>query len=401
MKIAYIDVNYKKGSTGKIIYELLSSLNSGDEGLAFYGRGKSLKDNSAIKFSYDFETLCHAFLTRVTGFTGYFSFFSTKRLLKKLSIFKPDIIHIHEIHGYFMNYIPLLNYIAKHKIPVVITEHCEFNYTGRCGHSLGCDNWKNGCGKCPHKKTYPKTLLFDFSKKMLKEKREAFSKINSAIICAPSTWLLNRSKTTFLGQFEHELVKNGIDTNVFKYKDKEECRNLLKLDRNKKIVLCVASDLFGPYKGGNLFLDVVRSEKMKDYEFILIGDNKPIKNCPTNVLFAGPIYDQDKLVNYYCAADVFLITSVIETFPTTCLEAACCGTPVVGFNVGGVAETTMPNYGSFAKLGDINGMVDAIQKMSEKQFNRKEISNTHIELYSLNRMSEKYKDIYRKIIKRN
>ena len=103
-KILYIDVNYKKGSTGKIVYELhKGAKEKGFDSYVAYGRGKKIKENNVLKFAYNIETIFHAFMSRITGLHGYFSYFSTRRLIKYIKEINPDIIHIHELHGYFVN----------------------------------------------------------------------------------------------------------------------------------------------------------------------------------------------------------------------------------------------------------------------------------------------------------
>lgn len=397
MRIAYIDVNFKEGSTGKIVYDLMESLPTDDTCIAFYGRGKKSDDNRAFKFGFDLETVAHAFLTRVTGLMGYFSYFSTKKLIKQLKCFKPDVVHIHEIHSYFLNYNRLFSFLAKSNIPVIFTEHCEFNYTGRCGHSFECEKWKNECSRCPHKNSYPKTLLFDFSRFMFRRKKEAFQSLKYAIICAPSTWLLNRSKESFLGSFEHRLVPNSIDTSIFKYCDMNKARQDLSLE-NRKTILLVANDLFGPYKGGKYFLKLIKMECMKQFKFIVIGNNKKIPFTQDNVEFIGPIYDKKILAKYYSASDLFLITSEIENFPTTCLEAACCGTPIVGFDVGGIKEAVNDDVSKLVPLGDIESLASTVMSLALIESSREKNSKKYISMYSEQRMASTYYSLYEYIL---
>ena len=130
MKILLIDVNYKSGSTGKIVYDLKQELEKeGHKVLVCYGRGKKIEEKSVIKFAYNIETLIHAFLSRLIGLMGYFSYFSTRRLIKEIEKFKPDVVHIHETHSYFVNHLALIEYLKKKNIKTVWTFHCEYMYT--------------------------------------------------------------------------------------------------------------------------------------------------------------------------------------------------------------------------------------------------------------------------------
>ena len=148
MRILFINVNYKNGSTGKIVYDLyFRSREEGHEAAVCYGRGALIKDPDVYKFGLDWETNLHALLTRVTGLTGIWSFFSTRRLLRFIDAYKPDVVNMHEMYSYFVNTKPVFDYLAKHNIPVVYTFHCEDAYTGKCGYAYECERWKNGCGK--------------------------------------------------------------------------------------------------------------------------------------------------------------------------------------------------------------------------------------------------------------
>ena len=188
-----MDVLCKSGSTGKIVYELYKKASAaGHEAAVSYGRGAEVKEHNIFKFGLDWETKFHALLTRITGYTGCFSPFSTKRLIKFIDRFQPDIIHLHEPHAYFLNLRPFFEYLAAKKIPLVYTFHCEFAFTGKCGHPLQCENWKTGCGNCPNLRDYPKTIFFDHTAAMLKEKLRLLE-MQNMVITSPSQWLADRT----------------------------------------------------------------------------------------------------------------------------------------------------------------------------------------------------------------
>ena len=218
MKILIIDVNYGDSSTGFIVKKVRDYLEqSGNKAIVCYGRGKRVKEKNVFKFGYDLETIFHAFLTRLTGYTGCFSFFSTIRLKKIIKKNKPDIIQIHELHGYFINVVSILKYIQKCNIPVVWTFHCEFMYTGKCGHALDCENYLDKCGHCPHLKDYPSSLFFDHTKSMLRSKLFAMSNFKLLHIVTPSKWLANRVIETTLNKYPISVIHNGIDSDIFHF----------------------------------------------------------------------------------------------------------------------------------------------------------------------------------------
>ena len=393
MRVLLIDVNCKSSSTGQIVYNLYSYVNShGDEAAVCYGRGEEIAERNIFKFGLDWETYLHAFLTRLTGYTGCFSFFSTRRLIKYIEEFKPDVVHIHELHAYFVNIKQLLEFLSEKNIRIVHTLHCEFSYTGKCGHSAECDKWKTECGSCPHLNEYPSTLFFDHTNHMFRVKRKCFSKLPNPTYVVPSKWLYGRIKESFMGANDIRLVHNSIDTTLFNNKEDNGFKKNHGIPENKKIVLAVAPDLLSENKGGKYVLSL--ASIMKDVFFILIG-GKEEQSIRDNVASLGIIYDKELLSRYYSVADVFLICSKNENFPTTCIEAICCKTPVVGFDAGGAKEVATGKLGKFVQYGDleelekaVREMISADLKVYENEFAEK------LKYYSSDRMCAEYYSIY-------
>ena len=393
MKVLLIDVNCKGSSTGQIVYNLYSYLNErGDEAAVCYGRGKPIAEKNIYKFGLDWETYLHALLTRVTGYTGCFSFFSTRRLLRFIDAFQPDVVHLHELHAYFLNTDTLLQYLAKKNIRVVYTLHCEFAYTGKCGYSMECDRWKENCGNCPHLRDYPSTLFFDCTRQMLAGKRRALLAFKDIAYVAPSRWLLDRAKQSFLAGQEFHLIHNGIDLSVFSPCDSGELRRKHSIPADRKIALALAPHLMSETKGGLYVLQL--AARMPSVLFILIGaDEEPYER--ENVLSLGPIYDKDLLAQYYSLADCFVICSTNENFPTTCIEAVCCGTPVVGFDTGGTKEVAPEPLGRFVPKGDLDALQLETERLLTGERTVPEQAFADIRRhYSFSRMGKEYREIY-------
>ena len=271
-RILLIDVNCKHSSTGKIVYDLYTYLRSdGRSASICYGRGEKIEEEGIFKFGSDGETLLHAGLSRLTGYNGCFSPLSTIRLIKAIEAYKPDLIHIHELHAYFVNISPLIQYIKAHHIPLIWTFHCEFMYTGKCGYAYECDNYKKECGNCPAVREYPKSLFFDKTRQMLKTKRELLSDLDFTII-TPSQWLADRVKQSFLGNKRIKVIHNGIDTSVFHPVDTVDLRQRIGIPEDQKIVLALAPKIMSERKGGQWVLKL--AEKMKDEKifFVLVGE---------------------------------------------------------------------------------------------------------------------------------
>ncbi len=366
MKVLLIDVNCKGSSTGKIVYDLYRRLmQEGHEAAVCYGRGKVVREENIYKFGLEWETYIHAGLARVTGLNGCFSWFSTRRLIKYIDSFQPDVVHIHELHAYFVNLKCLFQYLKHKKIKIVYTFHCEYMYTGKCGHAYDCEKWKTECGKCPAVKEYPKSLFFDFTKKMFCYKKKLLADLDFTIV-TPSKWLAERVKQSFLKDKNVVVIHNGIDAEtVFYPRKKEEVAALKKRFglSDKKIVLSVAPNIMSESKGGQTVLEVSKYFKGENIHFVLVGADSH-EEISDNVTLVRKTTDQDELALWYSAADVFLICSKRENFPTTSLEAFCCGTPVVGIDAGGTRETVPWPFGTFVKA-----VTEDLQKEIRLQIN--------------------------------
>lgn len=364
MKVLLIDVNCKGSSTGQIVYNLYSFLNkNGDEAAVCYGRGKKIKENNIYKFGLDWETYLHAFLTRITGYTGCFSYFSTRRLIKFIENYNPDVVHIHELHAYFVNIAQLLKYLAKKNIKVVHTLHCEFSYTGKCGHSVECDKWKNTCDNCPHLSDYPSTLFFDHTKTMHQQKKKYFENLQFLTIVTPSQWLANRAKESFFKNRNIEVIHNGVDISIFKPVVYSNLKKQLGIKNDEIVVLSVAPNLMSNEKGGRFVLDIAEKLKKQPVRFVMIGIDHPEEIHESNIIAMGRINDKSLLAKYYSMADLFLICSERENYPTTCLEAQACGTAICGFDTGGTKETSIFSNNVFVEYGNIEIIIKEINKI--------------------------------------
>lgn len=396
MRIAYIDVNCRGSSTGKIVYDLYTqSRADGHTAAICYGRGPVVEGEQIYKFGLDWETQFHALMTRLTGWTGYFSPFSTRRLIRFLDDFRPDVVHIHELHAYFVNLKPLLRYLAEQKIPVVHTLHCEFSYTGKCGHAYECENWKHQCGNCPHLQDYPKTLWFDHTAAMQEEKKRLFSALDKLVITTPSGWLAERAKHSFLGTREIQVVHNGIDTTqVFHPQPCEHLREKYRIRPEEKVVLAVAPALMSQRKGGRWVLKLAQAMAQENIRFVLVGVSDLSESFPANVTAVGLIRDQLELAAHYSLADCFVICSERETFSMTCAESLCCGTPVAGFGSGAPETVFLPPTAAFVPYGNLEALSAQVGGYLETGLSREEISWEGRRRYSVETMYQQTLALY-------
>lgn len=399
MKILIIDVNYKNSSTGKIVYDLYTDLiNNGHSAAVCYGRGPKIRENNIYKFGIDVETYLHALLTRISGLTGIFSPFSTYKLIKYIKKYKPDVVHLHELHAYFVNHARVIKYLKKHNIKTIWTFHCEFMYTGNCGHSYECNKWKKECGKCPHLNDYPASLLLDFTKFMFKNKINEFKDFNNLKIITPSKWLAERVKESFLGKKDIMVINNGIDTDNVFYPRATQHLKIKHNINNEKIILAVAPDIMEPRKGGRNVLELAKRMRDSNVIFILIGVKDLNEKFDDNVIALGRTNNQDELAEYYSLADIFLICSMRENFPTTCIEALSCGTPIIGFDEGGTKETAPDGYGVFVPYMDFDSLEKYTRLMLNNQIpikSNSECAKYGKDNYAKKKMLENYMMVYK------
>ncbi len=398
MWILYINVICKHGSTGKIAYDLYTQCkDDGHEAVVCYGRGPKLKEPDVYKFGLDWETNVHALLTRLTGVNGCWSFFSTRRLLKFLDAFKPDVVHLHEPHAYFVNLQPLYDYFAKRNIPLVYTFHCEYAYTGKCGYAYDCEQWKTGCGNCPQVREYPASFFFDFTKQMFRRKQTQWENLKKVVITTPSGWLADRVRCSFLKDRDIRVVYNGVDTkNVFYRRDTKALREEHGLT-DEKIVLTVAPKLMGERKGGRWVVQLARQMKDENIKFIMVGIEDMSQKFPDNVIPIARTANQHKLAEYYSMADCFVICSDKETFSMTCAESLCCGTPIAGFCSGAPETVFLQPHAVFGTYGDLDELEKNVKLQLSTAFDREKLAKEMQQLYSRDSMYENFMKIYKEL----
>ena len=397
LRILLLDVNCKSGSTGKLVYALYDRLRcEGFDAAIGYGRGRVVKGSNISKFAFDIETHWHALMTRLTGLTGCYSYFSTRRLVRLIESFRPDVVHMNDMHGYFVNISSLVKYLKRYKIRTIWTFHCEFMYTGKCGLAYECKKWQSECGSCPQVRAYPSSLVFDFSKEMFNAKKALFDEFENLSIVTPSVWLKRRVRLSFLNGKDISTIFNGIDTEETFVPRRVNNLRLKHGLGKEKVVLAVAPDIMNREKGGQYVLALARRMESENVKFILIGVRGLRQEFGQNVIALGRIENQVELAEYYSMADCTLLTSRVETFSMVCAESLACGTPVIGFYAGAPSEIAPPGYGFFVDYPDLDKLTMAV-----RTFDRNKIFRTSSELtefakskYSIAAMYKEYKKLY-------
>lgn len=402
MKVALVDVNYASGSTGKIVADLLDGLSGRrHDARAFYGRGKIFKGQQrALRISRPIEVMFHGLATRLTGFTDGFSPLATQRLISELERLQPDIVHLHDIHGYFIDIPELCSFLKRSNTATVWTFHCEFMYTGRCGHALDCEGWKTGCRSCPDLSRYPKTWFFDFANRMYLEKRALFADFQRLRLVAPSEWLASRMRESIVGDKLIDVVPNGLDTRIFRPRDARALEEKLGI-AGHYCVISVGADLMSPSKGGRWVVELAQRFRGEDVVFVMVGVENVPSQVPAGLRMLPREESQDRLAELYSLGDLFLLPSEKETFSMVSAEALACGVPVIGFDSGAPREVAPEGFGSFVEYGDLNALERLVRAARDEGVGLKssaECARFARSRYSREAMILAYESIYQQMI---
>lgn len=403
MKTLQVNCVYKKGSTGKITYDIHSELlKRGIESVVCYGRGEKINEPHVYKTCGEVYSKTNHLLSDFTGVMYGGCFFSTNKLIKIIKKEKPDVVHLQCINGYFVNIYRLVSWLKKHDIKTVLTLHAEFMYTANCGHALDCDKWQTGCGHCPRLKQETKSFFIDGTHKSWQKMKKAFDGFNdNLIVTSVSPWLMERAKLSpILNDKKHEVVLNGVNTDVFHFYDTAELRSQMGLNGVKVIFHATPSfdDNINNIKGGYHVLKLAEKMLDENVKFVVAGSHPEGLKVPSNVILLGKVADQELLAKYYSMADVTLLTSKKETFSMVTAESLCCGTPVVGFKAGAPEQVSIPEYSSFVDFGDLESLHEEMEKFLAESFLKIDIALTSNGKYAKQTMTENYLKIYEEFI---
>ena len=372
MKIAEINMLHY-GSTGKIMLQIAQcARDSGHEVKTF-----SVKTFSFQGVELHPDILGHnyvgSYLTRgihtvvgiLTGTNGFFSIAATRKLLRELDAFSPEVIHLHNLHQFCINFPIFFRYIKKKQIRIIWTLHDCWAFTGHCAHFdyIGCEKWKSSCSKCPQYKSYPKSYV-DNSKWMYRMKKQWFTGIENMTLVTPSDWLADMVKQSFLAKYPVKVIKNGIDIGVFQphvsdFRKRYHCED-------KKLLLGVAFG-WGQRKGIDVFCELA-TRLDESYQIVLVGIDEATKpQLPDNIIAISRTDSQRELAEIYTAADLLVNPTREEVLGLVNVEALACGTPVITFRSGGSPECVDETCGVVVERDDIDAMQAQIIRICEER----------------------------------
>jgi glycosyltransferase involved in cell wall biosynthesis len=320
---------------------------------------------------------------------------------------KPDILHLHNLHGGYFD-LGILPDVSK-QIPTVLTLHDEWTYTGHCAQTFGCSRWERGCGKCPDLSIYP-PIRRDATAHNWRRKADIYMK-SRLHLAAPSHWLLNRALQSCLNKsiIDFKVIPNGIDLSVFRPGNKALARQELCLPPDAWISLFVGfnsvSNRFKDYGTVESAVRRAGSQNGRPHYLVCVGETgSELRRGAVVIQFIDYQFDRNKMARYYQAADVFLQASHADTFPTTVLEAMGCGTPVVATQVGGIPEQIEEGVTGFlVQVRNPDSMADRIVRLQNNKALRKALginaSQRAKGRFSLERMVGEYLNWYKEILR--
>ena len=401
MKVLEINSVCGIRSTGRICTDIADMLQeSGDECKVGFGRSDVPERyrQIAIPIGGRLNTVFHGLGSRLFDNTGFYSKAATGKFLKWVDSYQPNLIHLHNIHGYYLNIKMLFDYLKEKNLPVVWTLHDCWACTGHCSHfaAAGCEKWKEQCHHCDLRREYPASLLLDNSRRNYRRKKELFCGVEKLQIITPSDWLGGCIAQSFLGEYPIRTIQNGVDLSIFRPTESDFIRKH-QLE-GKKIILGVAST-WTKHKGLEAFYRLAQLLD-ESYKVVLVGlDERQMQILPQNILGIQRTNSTQELAQIYTAAYVHVSMSREETMGMTVIEANACGTPVIVFDSTALPEIVTADTGVVLKECTPEAVAQTLTNtdFSESRFSAGCIS--HAQRFEKNKMYSQYIELYRSMVK--
>lgn len=422
MRVAQINVTATL-STGRVAVEISHVLiEQGHKALIAFSRGYPPTDVPWFRAGNRVDVLFHAFCARLTDRAGFMSRLATRNLVKQLHAYRPEIVQLHNLHGYYLHLPTLVEYLRKAGVPVVWTLHDCWAYTGHCAYytmaqgdasrsegrthrratTRGCDRWKKGCGHCPQKHAYPQSLLRDQSARNWKEKRALITALDNVTLVTPSHWLKGEVQKSFLQDYPVWVLPNGIDLSMFRpcedaeYMEDVIHKHGLEELNGRRMLLSVAST-WDERKGLRDFAEL--SELLtEEYMIVLVGLSEwQRERLPKNVIGIERTESVHELCALYTAADLYVSLSHEETMGMTLIEAMACGTQVLCYDATALPESVTQAVGSVVPLGHLQAVAEEAQRLCDEPRSAA-ACRLHAEKYDRRKRFGEYVRLYERIL---
>ena len=401
MKVYMVNVLSSRGSTGRICTDLADLLSrSGGSARIAYGRGDAAApyDKISYKISDRLAVYANTLRARLLDDVGFSGKAAAQRLIKDIGTFAPDVIHLHNLHGYYLDCETLFGFLKSYGKPVVWTFHDCWPFTGHCAYFTyaDCMQWQTACRDCPELKAYPACYTGGNVRANYQRKKALFASLDKLTVVTPSRWLADLTQQSFFADRPAVVIPNGIDTEIFHpmenaYRDE-------RISPNRKTVLAVAN----VWTGRKGFDDCIALAKAlgADYQLVMVGLNqKQLRQLPSYVVGIAHTQDVFELAALYTAADVFVNLTYEDNFPTVNLEAQACGTPVVAYHVGGNPENilTLEAKTQLVPTGDVTRAAAAVRSLEKNQQTITACRAFALQ-YDKTKQLSGYLDLYRKLV---
>lgn len=397
MKVLQINSVCGIGSTGKLAVSISDFLNEKQvENYIAYGYLPSDRNNT-YRFGNSPDHHLHSFLSRQFCMQGYGSGLATLQLIRYIKRIKPDIVHLHNIHGHYLNFRILFHFLSKSKLNVVWTLHDCWSYTGKCAHysDIGCSKWQIKCEDCPQLSTYPDSRR-DRSRQNYLDKKAAFTTVDKLYLVTVSQWLRDEVKKSFFKDKKIQCIYNGIDTDLYRPVE-SDIRKRYQLE-GKYVILGVS----GVWNHGKGLADFFKLSELIDGDsrIVLVGiTDEQKKSLPDKILGIHRTESQEELIRLYSMADVLVSCSTEETFGLVVAEAMACGTPAIVYDATACPEVVGNDSRFIVKPHNIRQLKEKIDDMrtEDEETIRQEIRMRIVESFSYRSMVAQYYDLYERI----
>jgi putative colanic acid biosynthesis glycosyltransferase len=393
LKIAMVNTARHRGGAARMAANLTVALNDAGVAATLYHSEDNDRTPPFCGLKKASSRQINALLARVGGSLCVADLGFTDTLLR--SINDADVLHLHNIHGYYLDYRKLLT--AWHDRPIVWTWHDMWGATGRCGAGYECTLWQSGCQRCPHMEFYPSAWI-DRAANEFRQKNDIYQQVQNLWIVSPSAWMAKIAETRGFNPSHNKIIPNPVNK-LYHLIAKDEARNTLGLPRDQFIAMFIASDCRDPRKGYQDFAKVVEHLAI---DGIAVG--MPPNETSPRIKHVGPITDAAKINLYYAASDAMILPSFAENYPNTALEAIASGTPVFGYDVGGVASQLDMPYCSVVDIGAHASMAAAIRPLLQAGGKTPEMSSilsaAAIKRWDAASVAKQYSDLYKNIATR-
>ena len=390
-------------STGRITTSIAQLLEKqGDECLIGFGAEDvpPMFQHYAYRIGMPIGRKVHGAIRKFLDMEGYGSSLATWRLIRKIEAFNPDVIHLHNLHGCYVNVKMLFRYLKERGTPMVWTLHDCWPFTGHCAYFdfVGCEKWQAICDHCPQLRSYPTCLWWDGSRRNFRRKQRAFTDIPSLVLVPPCHWLEDLVKRSVLRMYPIQVIENGVDVTVFQPAPDQVCEALRQRFglEDKQVALAVAAD-WDERKGLRYLLEVapVLDERI---QLVVLGlTQTQIESLPTGILGQNATASTQELAAWYSLAQCLVNPTMEDNMPLVNLEALACGTPVVVFQTGGCAEVVDDTCGRVIPKGDALALAKAIMEIASQKESMKNACLVRASHFDSQVTYQKYLALYKEL----